>query len=1094
MIEPSYSFTPRYLSGESAWTGHIPFAYDLVRFLRPSLLVELGTWNGDSFFAFCQSVADHGLGTRCYAIDHWKGDYQAGESPEAQFARVKAYCSATYPAFAYLMPTDFTSASDEFAGETVDLLHIDGLHTYEGVSAGFATWFPKVRSGGVVLFHDICVQSSEDHQHFGVWKLWEELKTQHRTFEFPHAYGLGILIKNENPELAAWLHEALETQLDAYYVSRGLDLVSIVAGRKACEQRDEFAVQLQNALAKQRQIAIECSSLRTERDALRRRRAVLSHDRDALRGQVTDSAENIVKLNAEIEHLKVTRFEAKRECHRMKTSLSWRVTWPLRLFCDRSAVFFGQLKRRSSSSLTTRAQPSETEAGAAVSTETGRFVVERSLPENPHALAGEKSAPARLRSPGRHAGRQIVFISGEPNTPGHTYRVRMPAEALAKAGANVCVLGINKLVANQGCFESADALVIWRTAWSKEIESIINTARKDGAKIVFDVDDLMFDPALAKTGVIDGIRSQGFEESRVAELYARMQRTMFAADYCICPTRPLATAVRGFQKPVFVLPNGFDAERYRRSRKAAADRAMANSDGLVRIGYAAGSRTHQKDFARAAGAVARILRENPECRLVLFRSEDSTGSTSYLVPEEFPELDGLAGQIEWRRLVPVDDLSSELVRFDISLAPLEVGNRFCEAKSELKYFESALVGVPIVASPTVPFAEAINHEVTGFLASNQQEWYETLKTLVQDTKLRHSVGAAAFLDVLWKYGPERREELASGLIDQILSGSATAAREFELELHRSQPSRVPRIESAEFEIVFESGSRAACEVAVVIPLYNYADYVIDALESVKAQTISQKELIVIDDFSTDSSLSVAGAWLRENVDNFTHAALLKHRRNSGLALSRNTGFIFSDARFIMPLDADNTIEPSCLDRCLEVINATGAAAAYPKIRKLGDERGFLNSDHWKPVKFVGGNYIDAMALVRRAAWSAIGGYRRMRAMGWEDFEMWCRFIEHGFWAAWVSEPLARYWVHGASMIQTAKNEEEKRRLLITEIHELHPWLDLDSLRGTWIETISHKDEQPVVRAAMFGQGSLASVVDSEPKPLPGAGAQAARRI
>ena len=241
--------------------------------------------------------------------------------------------------------------------------------------------------------------------------------------------------------------------------------------------------------------------------------------------------------------------------------------------------------------------------------------------------------------------------------------------------------GINKLVANQGCFESGvPALVIWRTAWSKEIESIINTARKDGAKIVFDVDDLMFDPALAKTGVIDGIRSQGFEESRVAELYARMQRTMFAADYCICPTRPLATAVRGFQKPVFVLPNGFDAERYRRSRKAAADRAMANSDGLVRIGYAAGSRTHQKDFAGAAGAAANTQGKSrvppgalPQRRL--------TGSTSCLVAEEFPELDGLAGQIEWRGLVPVDDLFSELVRFDISLAPLEVGIPFAKRRA-----------------------------------------------------------------------------------------------------------------------------------------------------------------------------------------------------------------------------------------------------------------------------------------------------------------------------------------------------------------------------------------------------------------------------
>jgi hypothetical protein len=233
----------------------------------------------------------------------------------------------------------------------------------------------------------------------------------------------------------------------------------------------------------------------------------------------------------------------------------------------------------------------------------------------------------------------------------------MPAEALAKAGADVCVLGRNNLVANQGCFESADALVIWRMAWSKKIESIINTARKDGAKIVFDVDDLMFDPALAKTGVIDGIRSQGFEESRVAELYARMQRTMFAADYCICPTRPLATAVRGFQKPVFVLPNGFDAERYRRSRKAAADRqwpipmdwfALATRQEAERTRRISPER--QEQSPEYSGKI-------PESRLVLFRSEDSTGSTSYLVPEEFPELDGLAGQIEWRGLVPVDDLS-----------------------------------------------------------------------------------------------------------------------------------------------------------------------------------------------------------------------------------------------------------------------------------------------------------------------------------------------------------------------------------------------------------------------------------------------------
>ena len=201
MMEPSYSFVPRYLSGDSAWTGHIPFAYDLVRFLRPSLLVELGPLNGDSFFAFCQSVADNALSTRCYTVGHWKGDDHAGQPSDAQFERVQAYCSATYPVFAHLLRTDFASASREFNDQTIDLLHIDGLHTYEAVSGDFATWFPKVRPGGVILFHDICVRSSEGYLHFAVWKFWEELKAEHRTFEFPHAYGLGILLKDGNPEV-----------------------------------------------------------------------------------------------------------------------------------------------------------------------------------------------------------------------------------------------------------------------------------------------------------------------------------------------------------------------------------------------------------------------------------------------------------------------------------------------------------------------------------------------------------------------------------------------------------------------------------------------------------------------------------------------------------------------------------------------------------------------------------------------------------------------------------------------------------------------------------------------------------------------------
>ena len=67
-----------YRSGFSAWEGHVAFALFLMRELRPATFVELGTHWGDSYFAFCQAVAEYQLPTRCHAVDAWRGDPQSG--------------------------------------------------------------------------------------------------------------------------------------------------------------------------------------------------------------------------------------------------------------------------------------------------------------------------------------------------------------------------------------------------------------------------------------------------------------------------------------------------------------------------------------------------------------------------------------------------------------------------------------------------------------------------------------------------------------------------------------------------------------------------------------------------------------------------------------------------------------------------------------------------------------------------------------------------------------------------------------------------------------------------------------------------------
>ncbi|GBQ98073.1 glycosyltransferase [Acetobacter nitrogenifigens DSM 23921 = NBRC 105050] len=173
----------------SAWFGHIPFAHWLIHSLRPNILVELGTHAGISYSAFCLAVESERLATRCFAVDTWKGDEHAGYYDSDVYENLNKYNENNFEHFSKLLRCTFDEALSKFDNETVDLLHIDGLHTYEAVKKDFESWKPKLTSRAVVLFHD----TSERKDDFGVWRLWRELTKQYPSFEFFHSHGLGVL-------------------------------------------------------------------------------------------------------------------------------------------------------------------------------------------------------------------------------------------------------------------------------------------------------------------------------------------------------------------------------------------------------------------------------------------------------------------------------------------------------------------------------------------------------------------------------------------------------------------------------------------------------------------------------------------------------------------------------------------------------------------------------------------------------------------------------------------------------------------------------------------------------------------------------------
>ena len=475
-LEPLFA-RPSRLGVDSAWYGHVPFARWIVRAARPRTVVELGTHAGVSYAAFCDAVLAEGLDARCFAVDTWAGDDHAGFYDEAVFEFWRAFHDARYAGFSRLLRCAFDAALPYIPDASVDLLHIDGRHRYADVAHDFEAWRPKVSRRGVVLFHDTNVRERD----FGVWRFWAEQSALRPGFEFLHAHGLGVLAVGEDaPEAVMALCRLRESRTAGVLRDRFAllgerwaltqQLAEMARGLSSAEQAPEAASRHRAAKDANRALMFQIAEARNElvvaADAAVR--LEMSHA-DAVRSERADwrarllHAEERGRLAAtEARHATARALAAEREAARLREahaalldSLPWRLTRPLR-------SVLGLLGREPPSPPDPPPPPSLQVAAVEPAVE----------PEPTPAAAPPDPRP------------RILFLSGEPATPGHQYRV-VRAMALAEAAgwradwSEVAPVGPHTLA-------GARIVVMWRVPWSPHVQGILDASAGIGARVLFD--------------------------------------------------------------------------------------------------------------------------------------------------------------------------------------------------------------------------------------------------------------------------------------------------------------------------------------------------------------------------------------------------------------------------------------------------------------------------------------------------------------------------------------------------------------------------------------------------------------------------------
>lgn len=373
----------------------------------------------------------------------------------------------------------------------------------------------------------------------------------------------------------------------------------------------------------------------------------------------------------------------------------------------------------------------------------------------------------------RSENTRIAYYYRQPDSSTFRYRSFNMAQAINDEVPGVSASWFWERDGNalETIVKDADVLVVCRVPYSTQLAHLMSLAKRFGTRVIFDVDDYVFDISTVAevVTVLDQFESDWGAGEHTWNWwfasFARMRAAMELADEIIVTNEYLAARTRTqFDVPVHIVPNFMGTEQLEYSAEVVAARVAAGNtrNGLLHVGYFSGTPTHNRDFAIVAGALARQLERRDDLRVRL---------VGYLDLHDSP-LHAWSDRIDFIPITNYLNLQRLIGETEINIAPLQ-DTPFTNCKSELKYFDAAAVGIPTMASPTFTMSAAITHGTNGLLV-RVDEWDEQLTEFLDNYETTGpAMGNRALEHAVEAYRPKA---MVASIVAALGVGSTVTAR------------------------------------------------------------------------------------------------------------------------------------------------------------------------------------------------------------------------------------------------------------------------------------------------------------------------------